>query len=57
MKIEMNERMIANLRVFLDRADLKGGDVPAFVEIQNAINMARVEESTTNEDVNCKKVV
>lgn len=57
MKIEMNERMIANLRVFLDRTDLKGGDVPAFVEIQNAINMARVEESTTNEDVNCKKVV
>jgi hypothetical protein len=57
MKIEMNERMIANLRVFLDRADLKGGDVPAFVEIQNAINMARSEESTINEDVNCKKVV
>lgn len=57
MKVEMNERMILNLRVFLDRTDLKGGDVPAFVEIQNAINMAKIEDSPTNANANCKKVV
>ena len=36
--IEINEGELNNLKIFLSRVDLKGNEVPAFVEIMNALN-------------------
>jgi len=37
MKIEFTEEQIKNLQVFLNRVDLKGAEVPAFVDIINLL--------------------
>ena len=38
MKIELTEQQLNNLQVFLQRVDLKGNEVPAYVEIIQALN-------------------
>ena len=38
MKYELNEQVINNLKAFLNRVDLKGSEVPAYISIMNAIN-------------------
>ena len=38
MNIELTEQQLNNLQEFLKRVDLKGSEVPAFVEIVNALN-------------------
>lgn len=45
MKIELTEQQLNNLQVFLQRLDLKGNEVPAFVEIMNALNKPVIDES------------
>jgi|BioPla2DNA2_1021312.scaffolds.fasta_scaffold08221_5 hypothetical protein len=57
MKIEMNEKTCDNLLVFLNRTDLKGAEVPAFVEIINAINTAKLGRIVSESNTDCKKVV
>ena len=57
MKIEMNEKTCDNLLVFLNRTDLKGAEVPAFVEIINAINTAKLGRIVPESNTDCKKVV
>lgn len=46
MKIELTEQLLNNLQIFLQRVDLKGNEVPAFVEIMNALNKPTVEKVT-----------
>lgn len=43
MKIELTEEQKSNLLVFLGRVELKGAEVPAFVDIYNAINESKEE--------------
>lgn len=38
INLEFNEQQVENLKVFLSRTDVKGLEVPAFVEIMNALN-------------------
>jgi hypothetical protein len=38
MKIELTEQQLKNLQAFLQRVDLKGAEVPAYVEIMNMLN-------------------
>jgi hypothetical protein len=38
MKIELTEKERANLIVFLQRVNLTGAEVPAYVEIVSALN-------------------
>jgi len=38
MKIELNEAQLKNLAVFLNRIQLTGAEVPAYLEIVQAIN-------------------
>lgn len=53
----MNEKTCDNLLVFLNRTDLKGAEVPAFVEIINAINTAKLGRIVSESNTDCKKVV
>ena len=41
--IKLTDEELNNLKVFLGRCDLKGNEVPAFIEILNRINNAEVE--------------
>lgn len=43
MKITLTDEQKANLLVFLGRVELNGTEVPAFVDVYNAINES-VEE-------------
>lgn len=36
-KYEFTEQQVSNLRIFLGRTDIKGSEVPAYVEIVNAL--------------------
>ncbi len=38
MKIELTEQQLNNLKIFLNRVDLKGNEVGAFVEIMQTLN-------------------
>ena len=38
MKIELTEQQLNNLQIFLQRVDLKGNEVQAFVEIMQVLN-------------------
>ena len=53
----MNEKMVDNLLIFLNRADLKGAEVPAFAEIINAINTAKFGKIVSETNTGCKNVV
>ena len=46
MQVKVNETIINNLLIFLNRTNIKGAEVPAFVEIINAINTAKIEEAS-----------
>lgn len=43
MKYEISEQVKNNLLVFLQRTDLKGNEVPAYVEIINILNNPIIE--------------
>ena len=43
MKYEISEQAKNNLLVFLQRTDLKGNEVPAYVEIINILNNPIIE--------------
>lgn len=50
--IELSDEQLNNLSVFLQRTELKGKEVPAFVEIVNAINAAKkVEEKVVDSEL------
>jgi hypothetical protein len=49
MKIELTEEQMKNLAVFLQRVQLTGGEVPAYVEIVQAINKPVLEDSNVKE--------
>ncbi len=51
MIIKMTDEQRKNLMVFLNRAELKGSEVGAFVELANAINRAQPEEEPNADDV------
>lgn len=44
MKIELTKEQINNLKVFLARVDLKGAEVPAFLEIMQAIEKGVIDD-------------
>lgn len=48
MKFELNEQVLNNLKAFLLRVDMKGSEVPSYVEIINAL------QSPLQEDVENK---
>ena len=39
INVELTKEQIQNLLVFLSRVDLKGNEVPAYVEILNLFNV------------------
>lgn len=39
--IEIEKHQLDNLKVFLNRVDLKGLEVPTFIEILNVISQAK----------------
>lgn len=41
---------INNLKVFLERVDLKGNEVPAYVDIINSINQAELEAQKSKKE-------
>jgi len=43
MKYELSEQVVNNLIAFLNRTDLKGSEVGAFLDIINALKMPIVE--------------
>lgn len=43
MKYEISEQVKNNLLVFLQRTELKGNEVPAYVEIINILNNPIIE--------------
>jgi len=43
MKYELSEQVKNNLVAFLNRTDLKGSEVGAFIDILNALKMPLVE--------------
>ena len=45
MKLEISEAILNNLKTFLGRVDLKGTEVPAFVEVINVLNNVGKEEN------------
>lgn len=38
MQIELTQEQLTNLGAFLNRVDLKGAEVPAFIDVINALN-------------------
>ena len=42
--IKLSEHQLNNLNIFLQRVDLKGNEVRAFVEIMNALNEPTIDE-------------
>lgn len=46
IKVEFTKEQLANLQVFLSRVDLKGSEVPAFVEIMQALSIHNSKEDT-----------
>lgn len=44
MILKLTEVQLNNLMLFLERVDLKGNEVPAYVDIVNIINNASPEE-------------
>lgn len=38
MKYELSENVLHNLEIFLKRVELKGEEVPAYVDVINALN-------------------
>lgn len=51
MNIELTEKQRENLIVFLQRVDLKGSEVPAYMEIAAALN--KPFEDAIKNDKNC----
>ena len=47
MKIDINEQQAKNILVFLERAQLSGKEVPAYVELLNVINEQLNNPDTT----------
>lgn len=52
MKLEFTVEQIKILMVFLNRVQLNGQEVPAFLEIINAINKPVVEEKEKDKKTN-----
>lgn len=48
MNIELTKEQRENLIVFLQRVDLKGSEVPAFMEIAAALNKPFLEKIKTD---------
>jgi len=44
MKIELSVQQIQNLKQLLQRVDIKGAEVPVYIDILNAINKPEKEE-------------
>lgn len=44
IKLEFTRRQLINLATFLNRADLKGGEVAVFVDLMNVLNRANLDD-------------
>ena len=55
MKIELTEEQLNNLKTFLQRVDLKGAEVPAYISIANALTKEFKEIKETKETKEDKK--
>ena len=44
MNVQLTKEQLNNLKVFLARVDLKGAEVPAFVEIMQAVEKGVAED-------------
>lgn len=44
MKYEMSEQMIKNIMAIINKSDLKGYEIPAYLDIINALNTPIKEE-------------
>lgn len=55
MKIDLTKLQISNLQTFLQRVDLKGSEVPAFIEIVNALNYSTNENNQEMQQSNQTK--
>jgi len=44
MKYELSDQVKNNLLIFLQRIDLKGSEVGAYIEIINCLNVQLIEE-------------
>jgi hypothetical protein len=52
MKIDLTGNELENLKAFLSRVDLKGAEVPAYIEIQMKLNNPSIDEKASDvEDV------
>lgn len=45
-KIMLNDKQLNNLQAFLQRVELKGNEVPAFVEIMQILSMPNKKEQS-----------
>ena len=49
MQIILSEQQMNNLQSFLNRVDLKGSEVPAYVDIMQALNNPNIKEHEIEE--------
>ena len=50
MILKLTEVQLNNLKAFLERVDLKGNEVPAYVDIINAINQVELEAQKSEKE-------
>ena len=55
VKIEISEEQRRNLLGFLNRVDLKGAEVPAYVDLINTINKEQVTQNKSEEQLTPNK--
>ena len=48
MKVELNDRVLEILEKFLNRVELKGAEVPQFLEVINALRPIQTSEENDN---------
>jgi hypothetical protein len=54
-KIDLTEEQMKNLAVFLQRVQLTGAEVPAYLEIVQAINKPVLEMTNKNDKITTDK--
>ena len=48
MKVELNDRVLEILEKFLNRVELRGAEVPQFLEVVNALRPIQTNDSNDN---------
>lgn len=47
--VTVNETQLRDVKIFLERCDLKGAEVPKFIALAQAIGQAKIAEATSPE--------